>query len=108
MKQLDQLNKYRNKQSRVTDSNCCLFEKQSSQLDLTNYFLREFFLLLDFILFYISFTKISWAVPSTMQPKKLDDTNGNNSDILSSEDGPQSRIEDEEEEEESEDRSWRR
>lgn len=52
--------------------------------------------------------QISWAVPNTMQPKKLDDTNGNNSDILSSEDGPQSRIEDEEEEEESEDRSWRR
>lgn len=41
-------------------------------------------------------------------PKKIDETNGDSAEILSPEDGPQSRIEDEEEEEESEDRSWRR
>lgn len=43
-----------------------------------------------------------------MPPKKMDDTNGDNVEIISPEEGPQSRIEDEEEEEESEDRSWRR
>lgn len=51
--------------------------------------------------------KISWAVPNNVVPKKMDETNGDNVDIISPEDG-QSRIEDEEEEEESEDRSWRR
>lgn len=61
---------------------------------------------MDIRLKYFIF-KISWAVP-IMPPKKIDDTNGDNVEIISPEDGPQSRIEDEEEEEESEDRSWRR